>query len=228
VTLQGYEILVIDDDADFLNLVKLILQAAGARVSTVTSIKAAVTHLQKSIPHLILLDLNLPEIGGYTFLEARKKIDAIHSVPLLVVSARNDRTSVTQAIQMGASDYLTKPITRFSLTQRVEKVLKIYHDQPLSYAFDEPVAATITLPATLIRLSQVAATVECAAKLTGNTPIELKAKILEQEGIEKTICKVNEKPSHIIEENLFTSTVHFFGLGAESVKKIQELLRLWR
>lgn len=228
MTLQGFEILVIDDDKDFLNLTRLILEAAGAKITTAETIKTGVAALQKKLPHLILLDINLPDANGLDFMEVRKKLESLKSIPIMVVSAKNDRETVMKSLKLGAVDYLTKPITRFTLITKVERIVKSYKQQPLSHTFENPRDAMISLPATLIKMGEKDAMVECAAKLTGDTRIELKARVFEALGVEKIICKINSKPSHLIIDHLFTSTINFFGLSNINFKKIQEILASWK
>lgn len=228
MSLHGYELLLIDDDVDFVNLTRMILEGDGARVTTAPSIKLALGELQKKLPHLILLDLNLPDVTGLNFMEIRKKLDALKSIPIMVISAKNDKETVIKTLELGAREFLTKPITRFTLINKVERVLKTYKEQPLQFTFEKPLEATITLPTTLIKMGEREAMVECAAKLTGDTPIELRSRTLAANGIETAICKVNSRPSHLIVDNLFTSTLNFFGVSPATSKKILELIESWK
>lgn len=228
MSLQGFEILVIDDDKDFINLTRLILEATGAKTYSAETIALGIAALQKKLPHLILLDLNLPDANGLDFMEIRKRLETLKSIPIMVVSAKNDRETVLKSLKLGAVDFLTKPITRFTLVNKVERVLKSYKNQPLSHTFEKPIETSISLPTTLIKMGEKDVMVECAAKLTGDTRIELKARVLETLGIEKMICKMSSNPSHLIVDHLFTSTISFFGLSSATFKKIQETLSLWK
>ncbi|MCM0607210.1 MAG: response regulator [Xanthomonadaceae bacterium] len=228
MSLQGFEILVIDDDKDFIKLTRLILESTGARTYSAESIALGIAALQKKLPHLILLDLNLPDASGLDFMEIRKKLETLKSIPIMIMSSKNDRQTVLKSLKLGAIDFLTKPITRFTLVNKVERILKSYKNQPLSHTFEKPIETQITIPSTLIKMGEKDVMVECAAKLTGDTRIELKARVFETLGIEKAICKINSNPSHLIMDNLFTSTISFFGLSSATLKKIQETLSQWK
>ena len=76
-------------------------------------------------PFLILLDIMMPEISGFEILEKIKDIEQIADVPILVISARNQKEDVLQALKLGAKDFIVKPPNIDSL---IKKIKSYEHD----------------------------------------------------------------------------------------------------
>ncbi|HXQ69617.1 MAG TPA: response regulator [Pyrinomonadaceae bacterium] len=103
-------ILVVDDAPDNVAMISLALQQQGYRVVTATNGEDAVTVAEQTQPNLILMDINLPELDG---LGATRRIldnEALHDVPVVVVTAFGTEGFQRAAYDAGASGYLTKPI----------------------------------------------------------------------------------------------------------------------
>ena len=85
--------------------------------------KEAYTMLEKDRPELILLDLLMPKISGYQFLDQLKKNNETRGIPVIIVSAVTDVMNIKKTLDMGAVDYIEKPIDIKALVKKVEKTL---------------------------------------------------------------------------------------------------------
>src|SRR5580692_13036185 len=103
------KILVVDDDPDLVRALRLRLRAKNYEVTTATDGYSAVAAAQKEHPALIVLDLGLPVGDGFVVLERLQSIDALASVPVIVLSARDPQSNEQRALKAGAAAFFQKP-----------------------------------------------------------------------------------------------------------------------
>ena len=117
-------VLVIEDDPGIAALVAYQLTRAGYRVETAASGDGGLHALHRDIPDLVVLDRMLPGLTGDQVLKSIRQDPATRSVPVLVLTARRERTDRIEGLEMGADDYLTKPFSPRELVLRVEAILR--------------------------------------------------------------------------------------------------------
>jgi len=115
------KILIIDDSNTNVILLEAILKNKGYSVEKALSVNEANQIIKKTIPDLILLDLLMPNISGYKFLEELKQNNRTKNIPVIIVSALSDNDSKLRVKKLGIVDYLEKPIDLKSLHAVVEK-----------------------------------------------------------------------------------------------------------
>jgi len=120
LTARMRRILLVDDDPDGANLVKMQLEGGGYRVFVYGRGRPVVSWVEEHQPDLILLDLILPDMEGIEVLRALKDNPATAGVPVIVLSVKQDDG---RAHSLGAVDYLTKPVECGNLLRSVEKAL---------------------------------------------------------------------------------------------------------
>jgi CheY-like chemotaxis protein len=108
-------ILLVEDDSVDAMTVKRALDDAGGLSSLVhvTSAESALAYLQSDVnerPYLILLDLNMPRVGGLEFLEAVKADPATRGIPVVVVTTSASHDDITESFRASVAGYLTKPV----------------------------------------------------------------------------------------------------------------------
>jgi two-component system KDP operon response regulator KdpE len=103
------KILVVDDDPDLVRALRLRLRANNYDVSTATDGYSAIASAQKERPALIILDLGLPVGDGFVVLDRLQNIDALSSVPVIVLSARDPQANEEWALKAGAAAFFQKP-----------------------------------------------------------------------------------------------------------------------
>ncbi len=115
-------ILIIDDSNTNLVLLESLFKRSGYKVYSALSAKEGLESIKEDIPDLIYLDLRMPELDGFGFIEILRKNNEWKNIPVVILSAVSDRDSIAQGIELGVTDYLTKPldITRvISLTKNI-------------------------------------------------------------------------------------------------------------
>ena len=127
------KILVIDDEEKNTKLIKSMLRHESYEINGCLSGEAALKFLQKDKPDLILLDVLMPGINGFELCRMLKQDVATRIIPVVMVTALNDREDRKKALDAGAEDFLNKPVDQFELAARVKSLLRIksYHDELL-------------------------------------------------------------------------------------------------
>ncbi len=115
-------ILVIEDDDDIAKMLALNLRAEGFEVATEGSGESGMARLQREPPHLLVLDLMLPDIDGLQV--CRKVRERSDYLPIIILSAKASETQRVLGLELGADDYLIKPFSTAELVARVHAVLR--------------------------------------------------------------------------------------------------------
>jgi DNA-binding response OmpR family regulator len=113
-------ILVVDDDAKIVRLVRTYLERAGYRVVEAADGRAALSAIALEAPVLVVLDVMLPEVDGIAVLEAIRRTD---QTPVIILSARGLVDDRITGLAAGADDYLPKPFSPAELVLRVQRIL---------------------------------------------------------------------------------------------------------
>ena len=117
------KILVIDDDALQLRLIEAMLKPNDYDVVVLTNGKNAADFARSQKPDLILLDIMMPEMDGYSVLNLLKKDNTTKGIPVIMVTALGFELNKKLADQLGASGYITKPVDLHNLLEIVKSVL---------------------------------------------------------------------------------------------------------
>lgn len=122
-TMTRGQVLAIDDDYDCLVMVQHMLRQMGFAVSAARSGQEALAIVGSVQPDVILLDLLMPEMDGYTVLEKLKNNPATRSIPVVIVSARGHDDDLLAGYVAGADYYVSKPFTSSQLLYGIDMVL---------------------------------------------------------------------------------------------------------
>ncbi len=114
-------ILVVDDEPHVLKLVKANLETSGYKVLTAANGEEALQMVERETPDLVILDLMLPKLDGYTVC---RRIREFSAVPVIMLTARSAEMDLIHGFEVGADDYLTKPFSVSELLMRVQAVLR--------------------------------------------------------------------------------------------------------
>lgn len=114
-------VLVVDDEPKIVKLIGVNLGASGYEVVTATDGRSALRRCQENGPDLVLLDIMLPDMSGF---EVLKALRLVSSVPVIMVTAKNDPTDAVRGLQLGADDYVPKPFHIEELLARVAAVFR--------------------------------------------------------------------------------------------------------
>jgi two-component system alkaline phosphatase synthesis response regulator PhoP len=117
-------ILVVDDDAKIVRLVRTYLERDGFSVVTAADGPAALEAIERHQPALVVLDLMLPELDGRAVVRAVRRDDEAAATPILMLSARGSTLDRIAGLEEGADDYLPKPFSPAELVLRVKSILR--------------------------------------------------------------------------------------------------------
>lgn len=117
-------VLVVEDDENIRELVKLNLENEGFAVQAVGTGEECLTAARHNPPSLILLDLMLPGIDGLDACRILKNDSRTRNIPVLILTARSEEADIVTGLEIGADDYVTKPFSPRVLIARLRKVLR--------------------------------------------------------------------------------------------------------
>ncbi len=116
-------ILVVDDEADIVSTVEYRLKFNEFDVITAANGKEGLEKTEKEKPDLILLDINMPVMGGHEMLEHLKNHPELKDIPVIMLTAFSDARDVAKAAELGVVDYITKPFDFTDLMAKISNVL---------------------------------------------------------------------------------------------------------
>jgi two-component system alkaline phosphatase synthesis response regulator PhoP len=121
---KDIRILLVDDDADILEIVGYNLSQEGYQISTAINGREAIAKAKKVLPHLIIMDVMMPEMDGMEACENIRKIPELNNVIITFLTARSEDYSQVAGFDAGADDYITKPIKQKLLVSKVKALLR--------------------------------------------------------------------------------------------------------
>lgn len=123
-------ILVVDDNQDLASVMRVVLTQAGFDVHAVFSGKDALDWLAQNTPDVLILDLMLPDISGFTILRQLRASENASPLPVIVLTARKDPETRAESESAGADTFITKPINSKALVEHVQKALALRAQTP--------------------------------------------------------------------------------------------------
>jgi two-component system, cell cycle sensor histidine kinase and response regulator CckA len=145
-------ILVVDDEVESLALLTGFLAAEGYRVRSANSGQLALASVAAWLPSLILLDIHMPDLDGFSVCRQLKASETTRGIPLIFISAATDVEERVAGLALGAVDYITKPFRREELLARVQTHVELYR---LRTRLEEQVSQrTMELRATIEQLRE--------------------------------------------------------------------------
>lgn len=115
------KILVVEDDPLMLKLIEQTLVGQGFEVSANQDFKSAIAQMNLFDPDLIITDIIMPSASGFEIISVVKS--SSKSIPVLVISAIDEESTVFEALSLGASDFIIKPFTPSELLERISNLL---------------------------------------------------------------------------------------------------------
>ena len=122
--MAGATILVVDDEANIVELARMYLEQEGFRVRSADNGAKALDMIARQPPALMVLDLMLPEVDGWEVCRRVRAGKAAPALPILMLTARDDDVDKIVGLELGADDYVTKPFNPRELVARVKAILR--------------------------------------------------------------------------------------------------------
>ena len=202
-------VLVVDDDRNICELIRLYLEKEGFTVTLAHDGQAAITLFKESTPSVVLLDVMLPKMDGF---QVCREIRRISNIPIIMLTAKGETFDKVLGLELGADDYMVKPFENKELVARVKAVLRRY--DPKGDAEKE-----VVYPNLAINLSNY------ELKINGN-PVDIPPKELE------LLYFLATNPNKVFTREQLLETVWGFDYFGDSrtvdvhVKRLREKLDL--
>ncbi|MBP7999050.1 MAG: response regulator [Chloroflexi bacterium] len=120
---MGKLLLVVDDELEAQTLLRLMLVRAGFDVAVAASGTDALKQIDTAHPDVVILDVMMPGMDGFTVCEKIRANNATHELPVIILSARSDVESRKRGESVQATRYLTKPISPMSLVKQIQDIV---------------------------------------------------------------------------------------------------------
>ena len=118
------KLVIVDDDVSYLSIVRNLLKSYFEVYPAPSAIKLF-TIMGNFIPDMVLLDLDMPGMNGFQVIKAMKENPRYKDVPIMLLTAMEDESSLMEGLNLGATDYVTKPFTGPLLVLRINNILQI-------------------------------------------------------------------------------------------------------
>lgn len=123
-TASAKKILIVEDEKDILQLVKLYLEKEGYRTVTASTGSEGLAQVRAETPDLIVLDLMLPEIDGLEICKRLRSAPETAMLPIIMLTAKAEESDTIIGLELGADDYVTKPFSPKTLVARVKALFR--------------------------------------------------------------------------------------------------------
>lgn len=120
-----YKIYVVEDDKGIADGISQCLSAWEMEVAVVSDFRNVLSEINEIAPHLIIMDITLPYMGGYHWCQEIRKAS---NVPIIFISSATDNMNIVMAMNMGADDYIPKPFDQSVLIAKVQALLRRTYD----------------------------------------------------------------------------------------------------
>ncbi len=118
------KVLIVEDEQDILDLVKLYLEKEGFRALTAMTGREALKKVKEDKPDLVILDLMLPEIDGLELCKRLRSVPETSMLPIIMLTAKAEESDTIVGLELGADDYVTKPFSPKAIVARVKALLR--------------------------------------------------------------------------------------------------------
>jgi two-component system cell cycle response regulator DivK len=116
-------ILYVEDNPDNRLLIRRVLMSEGYSVIEAANAKDAFARINEAAPNLILMDINMPDIDGYTLTTQLRALPTLNNVPIIALTANVMKGDRERSLEAGCDGYLQKPVDIDTLTSQVEKFI---------------------------------------------------------------------------------------------------------
>lgn len=215
--------MLIDDDEVIKVLLSRVLDNLGCIVKSCSSVKSALENLKTSIPDVIILDLNMPEHDGFTFLKFRKLNSILKNIPVIVLSGTKKGEDISLALELGANQFLEKPFESRIILEKLRYIFFLNGKHSYRFKDGEKPFILAEINAEIIEDSLSSFKIESQVKfLPGKSVQILSSDFLKNNGV-PIPCKIS-KQVVLVEDGFYKTIVSPTGLDIDTKKLVDE----WR
>ena len=222
---RGKEILLLEDAADLLLQIRQVLEADGALVEDARTVRSGIAAANETLPHLIIVDLNLTGAVALQFLSEFKRHPQLAHIPILTMGKAREKEAILRASQLGASDCLLKPFNAALLIDKVERLLANNPYQTRRFRDDERPQARLTVPAEVVTVDESGFMIEAPVMLGRETVVELDAPLLEQLGCTNATMRTTSRAPRPAAQGGYVNEINLLAIGPKVAKTIRNYLR---
>jgi DNA-binding response OmpR family regulator len=218
-------ILIIDDDQSLLELEKLILLNAGFEVLVAENALIALNLLELYAVDLLIVDIQMPRFNGFQFVNTVRRNHQFKFIPVAFLSASVEKINIIQAAKLGADFYITKPIDRDALVQKIKSIFdKCPPKQHPKIEFQNSVGieAKVSQFVRIIAITELGVEVQVSQKLERGQLVELPNLFFNEIFAENPRFEVFSTTSS--KDGLNTAFLAFKDRSHETIRKIQKFI----
>ncbi len=221
-------ILFVDDDKVTQKLVKGILNSAGYSVTTLSDPRDAFDRLNSEHFDIIITDANMPGgISGFDFIRTIRRTEKFSKIPVAMLTGRRDAKDIQLGLEVGANDYILKPIDPLILLGKVEGLFKKRSPEISKTVFQEgPVRqrANLNLDLEIVYLSERGMVITSPLIAIEDSKMKIQSEFFGQLGINPPILRVTSCTPDPSNPNIFLIKTNFIGLSDTDLQKIRNFL----
>lgn len=218
-----YNALIVDDDPITRHLVRRILEGAGFVVEEAATVAAGFERARAILPHVIILDLWIPEEDGFAFLSKRQGDIALSKVPVIVLSGAQEQDAAHSAMAEGAAEFLHKPIQAALLLQKIHKQLRNEGCLGLDLPGDGE-DVTVTVPAEIVAAGESGFVLESTVRVASDGQAAVRWTALEQAGLNTTQIKRTRTAPRSTSPGRYQSKFDIAGANADQLGRFRQSL----
>jgi DNA-binding response OmpR family regulator len=217
------KVLLVDDDTDILNIVRVLLVSAGHEVTPCQNALVALQTLQTKEVHLLITDANMPGHSGFDLIRAMKRVPRAEKTPVVMLTGRRERKDIELAIELGVQDYIVKPIDPLLFLQKIKDLTENQLTKPKEdeLPFASAViaqAARATVDIEIHSVSEIGLVLRSSQPFQVGAKIAIDADLFKKIGIETPAMKIIScEPSG----DNFETRVNFIGTKESQLTKIR-------
>lgn len=222
------DILLIDDDIDIQKLFRKLLENSGYQVRVASNVHEASSIVKGFPPHLILLDIMLDGESGLSYLARHQKDPSLADVPVIVCSGTKQKDIAFQALSLGASDYIMKPVESHILLQKIRKTLKDQRFTSLSFPPGRTPKVKVKIQGTIVSANETGFLFEAPLKIDLETILQVQSPLFETLGCEDAVFQRTKSPTIATGPGQYLNDIAVLGLSPDSIRRIRRLVGDWK
>lgn len=219
-------VLAIDDDPFVCQALESVLSRFGLIVKTTSDPKEFIEHAERVKPDLLLVDLQIGDVSGFDLIAKVRPLMPVSII--IVISGSQEKSDIANALELGANDFILKPLNRTLLTSKLSLYLDTEHmkeNRPESVPFsDKSVNGTVSIDGKIEEVDELGMKILSPHLIPKGTVLKLGSSFLKQIGVTAPHCLVSvTSTSYDADTELYSIYVEF----EESENDIQQELRRW-
>lgn len=222
--LTGKQIMLIDDDEVLRTLLTRTLTVAGCIVHSCSSVRSALNELKANTPDLVILDLNMPEHDGFTFLKFRFQNKVLAAIPVIILSGLKDKNEIRRALEMGADQFLEKPFESRLVLQKLRYIFFSKANFVYRFPTDTMPAIDGEVQGTIIEQTSGQLKVESQVKFHVGKSVQIHSEDYVKSEGKPIVCKVDSRLVEL-KDGFFRTILNSIGLDPEDKKHFEDWQR---